>query len=104
MYSSDLAKGVLIDMVEGRTVYVDGKSRYCFSPLEFVAQWIASHLDRSGVVEVGAKNAVTLSEVAEHLGKKIEFEGALDHQEIENAALDFPDARDVLKFLDSFNR
>lgn len=104
MYSPDLAKGVLVDMMEGRTVFAHAASRYCFAPLAFVAEWIASHLDRSGVVEVGAKNALALSEVVAYLGKTVSFEGALDHQEIENPAPEFPDARDVFAFLDDFKR
>lgn len=102
MYSSELKKGVLVDMLQGKKVFVDGASRYCFAHLDFIASWVASHLDRSGVIEVGACNAIALREVADHLGAKIEFEGALDHQEIENPQPDFPDARDVLGFLDRF--
>lgn len=104
MYGPGLAKGVLVDMMEGRKVFVDGESRYCFVPLSFVAKWIVSNLGRSGIVEVGAKNAIALREIAQHLGKKIEFEGARDDQEIENPGPDFPDARDVLGFLDSWKR
>lgn len=100
MYSSELKKGVLVDMVEGKKVFVNAESRYCFAPLDFVANWIASHLDRSGILEVGARRAIALKDVAKHLGAKVEFEGALDHQEIENPAPDFPDARDVFDFLD----
>lgn len=101
MYSPELKKGVLIDMLQGKKVFAAGESRYCFSPLSFVADWIVSHLDFSGVVEVGGKNAIALKEVAEHLGKKIEFEGAIDHQEIENPSPEFPEAREVLNFLDN---
>ncbi|MBI4128835.1 MAG: NAD(P)-dependent oxidoreductase, partial [Parcubacteria group bacterium] len=102
MYSPELTKGVLVDMLQGKKVFVDARSRYCFAPLDFIAGWIASHLDRSGVVEVGAKNSISLREVADHLHANVEFEGALDHQEIENPESDFPDARDVLGFLDRF--
>ena len=102
MYSKELHKGVLVDMVQGKKVFVDRESRYCFAPLDFVAQWIATHLDRRGVVEVGARNALALREAAQHMGTDIVFEGALDHQEIIDPEPDFPDARDVLTFLDSW--
>jgi nucleoside-diphosphate-sugar epimerase len=104
MYSPDLSKGVLVDMLQGRKVFVDARSRYCFAPLEFVAGWIAAHLDRSGIVEVGARNAVALQEVADYLGAKPDFEGVVDHQEIENPGPDFPDARAVFDFLDHMKR
>lgn len=102
MYAPSLKKGVLIDMLQGEKVFVAGESRYCFAPLDFVANWIVSNLDLSGTVEVGARDSISLQEIADHLGRKIDFEGAVDHQEIENPQSDFPPARDVLKFLDSF--
>lgn len=102
MYSAELKKGVLMDIVQGKKVFVDGESRYCFTPLDFVAQWIATHLDRNDIVEVGARNAIALRDIAKHLAANIEFEGALDHQEIVDPEPSFPDARDVLAFLDNW--
>ncbi len=48
MYGAGLKRGVLIDMLEGKKVFVDGASRYCFSPVSFGASWIAANLHRSG--------------------------------------------------------
>jgi nucleoside-diphosphate-sugar epimerase len=104
MYSKGLSKGVLIDMLQGRNVFVDGASRYCFAPLEFVASWIAANLRRSGLVEVGARNAIRLQEVAGYLGAGVEFEGAVDNQEIEHPEPGFPDAREVFGFLDEMKK
>lgn len=101
MYSKGLSKGVLVDMLQGRKVFVAAESRYCFAPLEFVASWIAANLRRSGMVEVGARNAVRLRAVADYLGVKVEFEGAVDNQQIQDPGEDYPDARDVLAFLDA---
>lgn len=100
MVSPDLDKGVLIDILQGRKVYCAAESRYCFAPLDFVSSWISAHLDRTGTVEVGARNAVELREVADHLGCRVQFEGAVDHQEIQNPEPDFPDAREVFRLLD----
>jgi nucleoside-diphosphate-sugar epimerase len=99
MYSEDLAKGVLVDMLEGRKVWVDGSSRYCFAPRDWVGQWIADHLDRTGLVEVGARDGLALRDVARHVGADVEFEGPVDHQEIPQPAPDFPAAEGVLAFL-----
>lgn len=100
MYGPGLKQGVLIDMLEAKKVYIDPSSRYAFAPLSFVSTWIAANLHRYGLTEVGARDALSLREVAEHLGAKSEFEGAVDHQEIQNPAADFPSARDVFAFLD----
>ncbi len=100
MYSPDLDKGVLLDILQGRKVYCAAESRYCFAPLDFVSSWISTHLDRTGIVEVGARNAVELREVADYMGAQVEFEGAADHQEIQDPEPDFPDARKVFRLLD----
>jgi nucleoside-diphosphate-sugar epimerase len=102
MYGETLKKGVLIDMLEGKTVYVHPESRYGFAPLEFIAEWIAKNIEhRTGVVEVGAKDGVALKELADYLGGGIPFEGdVLDHQEVQAPEDDFPPARNVIQFLD----
>lgn len=99
MYGKDLSKGVLIDMLQGRKVFADGESRYCFAPVEFVASWIATHLGQSGIIEVGSRNAIKLREVADYLEADIEFEGMIDNQEIQNPGPDYPDVREVFTFL-----
>ena len=81
MYSDDLEKGVLVDILAGRKVWVDGSSRYGFAPRDWVASWIAGNLERTGIAEVGGRDALPLREVADRVGADVEFEGAADHQE-----------------------
>jgi nucleoside-diphosphate-sugar epimerase len=104
MYSEDLTKGVLVDMLEGRKVWVDGSSRYCFAPRDWVAEWIADHLKRTGLVEVGARDGLALRDVARHLGVDIEFEGPVDHQEVREPEAGFPPAKGVLAFVEEQSR
>ncbi len=103
MYSRNLSKGVLIDILENKKVWLDGNSRYAFASLDFVSRWIATNLNFCGTVEVGARNSVSLKEVAMALKKDILFEGPADHQEIENPQTEFPDARDVFLFMEKMN-
>ena len=104
LFDQTLSKGVLVDMLKGNTVFVDGDSRYCFASLSFVSKWICSHLDRIGLVEVGANNSIALNEIASYLKKEIHFEGVLDHQEIVNPGPDYPNAELVLDFLAKFKK
>ncbi len=104
IYDQDMKKGVLIDMMQGNTVFVDGESRYCFAARGFIAGWISSNLGRSGIVEVGGRNAISLKEVARHIGSPSVFDGALDHQEVQSPDPDCPEAREVLAFLDNWHR
>lgn len=100
MFNEDLPTGVLIDILKGNKVYVSGRSRYCFAARDFVAGWIVNRLDLEGVVEVGAKNTLSLHEIAEHLKKKVEFEGREELQEAIPSRPEFPDSREVLSFMD----
>ncbi len=100
IYGDELKKGVLIDMLKGQKVFVSGDSRYSFTSVDFIAEYIASHLELTGVVELGACNTLSMIEIANYLDKKIEFEGVVDIQEIKNPAKDFPKAEGVYSFLD----
>lgn len=99
MFSDDLKKGVLVDIAKGQKVYVDKESRYSFASIDFVTDYIACHLDKTGIIEVGARNSVRLIDIADHIGAQIEFEGMLDIQEIENNDPLLPDAKEVLVFI-----
>lgn len=102
MYDKSLTKGVLVDMMHGKTVFIDESSRYCFASLAFSTQWIASHLHLTGIHEIGGRNAIALQDIAKHIGKDIVFDGPIDHQEIRNPEQDFPEASAVLAFLDNW--
>lgn len=101
MYSPTLSKGAVIDILNRSKVFVSGESRYPFASLDFVSNWIVQNIQRQGLTELGAKNSVSLQEIADHLGEKIEFSGPVENQEIQNARPDFPDARGVFTFVDS---
>lgn len=104
MFGSGLKKGVLIDMLKGQKVFIDGESRYAFASVDFVSDYLVSHLDLKGIVEVGAFNTVCMVDIAQYLNADIKFEGALDIQEIKNPAPIFPDAKEVFKFLDKMKK
>jgi len=99
MYGPSLTKGVLIDIINRSKVFVSEDSRYAFAPLSFVSQWISENLDQNGIREVGANNSISLKEVASKAGVTIDFEGDVDHQEIENPSSQFPDVNLVFNFL-----
>lgn len=98
-FDNTLKKGALIDILKGNQVFVSRKSRYSFSSLNFVCEWIKKNIDKKGVIEVGAKNSISLEEIAEKLNLNIEFSGRTDIQEVKNPEREFPDANLVLKFM-----
>ncbi len=101
MFGEGLKKGVLIDMLMGNKIFLDAESRYSFCSVDFVAGYITSNFDKTGVIEVGASNALRLKDIAEHLNADVIFDGPFDVQEIENPDISFPDSREVFKYLDS---
>lgn len=104
LYGENMKKGVLVDMLGGKKVFVDKASCYSFISLSFCASWIASNLERARIVELGGKNAIALEDVAKHLRLDVEFEGAINHQDIESTEEGLPEARQVLDFLDSLKK
>jgi dTDP-4-dehydrorhamnose reductase len=101
MFADDLEKGVLIDMISGGKIFVDKESRYSFSDVNFVADYIVSNLDKSGIIEVGSSDSVSLREIVEHFGFSNEFDGFLDIQEVKNEDPSLPKAEEVFKFINN---
>ncbi len=104
LYGEGMKKGVLVDMLEGKKVFVDKASRYSFISVAFCASWVASNLDRQGIVELGGKNAVALEDIAKHVQADIEFEGEINHQDIESAEENLPEAALVLDFIGNLKK
>ncbi len=98
-FGDTLSKGSVIDILNKQKVWVDGRSRYSFASLDFVTDWIAKNLDTTGIVEVGARNSLSLEAIAKHLKIVVPFQGKLDHQIVKNPLPEFPDAREILKYL-----
>lgn len=53
----------------------------------------------TGVMEVGAKNSITLSAIAAHMKKTVQFSGSVEVQEVQSSLTGLPDAREVLSFV-----
>lgn len=99
LYADTLKKGALIDILNGNKVYVNEKSRYGFASLSFVCTWIAQNLNKKGIIEVGAKNTISLEEIVNFFKLSVAFEGRVDVQEVQNPSPNFPDAKEVLSYL-----
>jgi nucleoside-diphosphate-sugar epimerase len=98
LYGAAMTKGSIVDIVSNSPVYVDGESRYAFTPVDFAAEWVATHLDRTGLVEVGARDTVSLREVAHALDRNITFSGARENQVVMSPDPTWPSAHDVIPF------
>jgi nucleoside-diphosphate-sugar epimerase len=99
MYGPTLKKGVLIDMIDNSIVYASSESRYSFSPLSFNANWIANNLDKTGIIEVGAKNSMKIKDLADKLNLDVKFVGSVDNQIVVTVLPEYPDVNLVMNFM-----
>ena len=98
LYDESLTKGALIDIINDQKVFVDAKTKYAFTPLEWACQLIISNLDHTGVEEVGAKGYVCLEELATTIESTSKFTGQNDDQIFPTADGTAPDASEVIQF------
>ena len=98
LYGTAMTKGSIVDIVSNNPVYVDADSRYAFTPVDFAAEWVGAHLADTGLVEVGARDTVSLREVADALGRTISFSGVREEQMVVAPESTWPPARDVIPF------
>jgi len=100
MYGNGLTKGVLVDMINNKKVYIDGRSKYSFTDVEWNSKWIIDNLNlKNKLVEVGATDFIELEKLAKMIKSTSEFEGEIDNQIIMNENIKKNTTMEVLEFL-----
>lgn len=99
MYGDGLDKGVLIDILQNKTVFVARNSHYCFAPIEWIGEWIVRNLDTTGVMDLGANEAITVGEVADAVNSNSVFQGEIDNQVLSSPIIDAPLAKGAIEFV-----
>jgi nucleoside-diphosphate-sugar epimerase len=98
MFGGDRKKDTLHDLLAGRNVYVAPETRYAYADVSWVASKIVELLSSpSGLYEIGANNAVPLSELRDYFNSKSIFSGINDTQ-IPEYCEGAPDARLVFDY------
>jgi nucleoside-diphosphate-sugar epimerase len=98
LYHASMTKGALIDIVKNRRVFLSGKTKYAFTPVDWVCGSIIKHIDHCGVMELGTKGYVVLDDLARSLNSKSEFGGICDDQVFPDGPHDRPNAEEVIDF------
>ena len=105
IYGEFLDKGVLVDMKNSNTVYIDGSSKYSFTNINWIAKWILNNLDNyTGVKEIGSKDFIVLEKLAKKISSKSNFSGEIDNQIIEDSSVYDSKSEDVFKFLQKYGK
>tara|TARA_B100000700_G_C15021643_1_gene846025 strand:+ start:566 stop:1261 length:696 start_codon:yes stop_codon:yes gene_type:complete len=99
MYGERLNKGVIIDLINNKPVYIAKQSLYCFAPVDWIGEWIASNMNLAGVLDLGANNAISVGKVAERINSKSKFEGPIDNQIISHKIKFAPEAYNVIDYI-----
>ena len=85
MFGRSLKKGVLIDMLNSKTVFINGKSKYSFTNIKWIANWIIQNMkNKKGLIEIGSKDHIKLISIRDKIKSKSKFIGRLDNQIIIN--------------------
>ena len=100
MYGKKLTKGVILDMINNKTVYLDKNSNYSFTSVEWVADWIIKNLSiKNKTIEIGSKNFIKLKNLAKNINSKSKFMGRVDNQIIKSNILFNSDTNDVYNYI-----
>lgn len=103
VYGKGLNKGVLIDMLNNKTVYINGSSKYSFTNVEWIIEWIIKNMNNYvGIKEIGSKDFFILSELSKTLNSKSKFDGTIDDQIIVDKENYNSKSYEVLSFLKNY--
>lgn len=102
LYGKGLRKGPLFDLLNQKRVYVNIKSKYNFIEVDFCADWILNNLNRHGIVQLGATDTISLSEIADRLKLDVKYEGdeeIIFSKEIEKM---MPSTKEIWNFISNY--
>ena len=102
LYGEGLNKGPLFDLLNSKNLYVDIKSEYSFISTDFVATWIFENLDKIGLYQIGAKDTISLKQIADKLGLKIKWEGKIEKIFSQNIESGMPSSNEVWSFINQY--
>ncbi len=104
MYGDTLNKGVLIDLLKHDPVYISEESLYCFAPVDWVGEWIASNIHITGILDLGGNNAISVGKVAKSIGSNSIFKGPTDNQIVSKEIKFAPKAENVIKYILNYKK
>jgi nucleoside-diphosphate-sugar epimerase len=104
MYGTGKSIGVLNDIINNRKVYAAPTTEYAFVDVKYNAKKIFSLMskdDSIGIIEIGAKNGISLESLRNKLKSTSTFEGKDDTQIPVSPPNDAPDVNEVILFAKS---
>lgn len=100
LYGKKLTKGVIIDMINNHTVYINKNSNYSFTSVDWASDWILKNLHiKNQTIEIGSKNFIKLKNLSKNINSKSKFTGRIDNQIIKSNKLYNSDSNLVYEFI-----
>lgn len=100
LYGEGLDKGVVFDMIEGNEVFMTEDSAFNYINTETAAKLIEQQINKSGIIDIGAKDTISIGEIAKHFGFKVNFGNRKEVQFTENPKENYPEASEILNYID----
>lgn len=100
LFGEGLDKGVIFDMLNGKEVFVAKESRYNYISTAKAAEIISKKINEFGIIEVGAKDTISLKEISDYFKLNVNFRERFEEQFTENPDEDYPEAKEVLEFIE----
>lgn len=98
MFGGNRKKDTLHDLLAGRDIYVSSDTRYAYVDVSWAALRVVDLLSSPpGLYEIGAKNAVSLSDLRDYFNSKCVFSG-IDDTQIPDFCENAPDANLVYDY------
>jgi nucleoside-diphosphate-sugar epimerase len=99
LFGGNREKDIIHDIANNKPVYHSKKTKYAYCDIDWATEYISQNLSiGSGIYEIGAKNTVTLEELAEAVGSSSTFENVPDDQYPINF-LNGPDAYEAIEYI-----
>jgi nucleoside-diphosphate-sugar epimerase len=99
LFGKGLDKGVIFDMIEGNEVFMTSDSAFNYIDTEVASELILKYIDKKGTLEIGAKNTISIGKIAQYFNLKVQFGNRREHQSTENPKSDFPDANEIIPYI-----
>ena len=76
------------------------ESRYNYISTAKAAEIISKKINEFGIIEVGAKDTISLKEISDYFKLNVNFRERFEEQFTENPDEDYPEAKEVLEFIE----
>ena len=91
-------------MMNSKTVFINGNSKYSFTDTKWISNWIATNMFKiKGLIELGSNDYFILKDLSRKIKSKSKFRGRLDNQVIKSNFKYKTTSKNVLKFLKKIN-